>query len=173
MHNESLDNTCHLRAVEPSDLELMYLWENDREVWRVSGNTAPLSRERLAQFIEEQSYDIYATRQMRLIIESEGTAVGTLDIFDFDPQHLRFGIGILIYAQEDRRRGYAHAAIEQLKIYAKETLGLKQIWAGVAEDNRASISLFESCGFELCGTRRAWLRTADGYIDQREYQCIF
>lgn len=173
MRIESLDNICHLRAVEPSDLELMYLWENDREVWRVSGNTAPLSRERLAQFIEEQNYDIYATRQMRLIIEAEGSAVGTLDIFDFDPQHLRFGIGILIYAQEDRRRGYAHAAIESLKEYARDTLGVKQIWAGVAENNRASISLFEGCGFELCGTRRAWLRTADGYIDQREYQFIF
>lgn len=167
------ENRCSLRALEPSDLEAMYLWENDREIWRVSGNTAPLSRERLAQFIEEQSYDIYATRQMRLIIEANGVAVGTLDIFDFDPQHLRFGIGILVYAAEDRRHGYARSAIEAIKEYGRETLGVKQIWASVADNNPASIALFEGAGFEHCGTRRAWLRTATGYVDQREYQCIF
>ena len=165
--------SCRLRALEPSDIEPMYLWENDPEVWRVGGTTAPLSLQRIAQFVEEQSYDLYATRQMRLIIEAEGIAVGTLDIFDFDPQHLRFGIGILVYAPEDRRRGYARAAIEAISNYGRETLGVKQIWASVAENNNASIALFEGAGFEHCGTRRAWLRTADGYVDQREYQLLF
>ena len=158
--------------MEPSDIEPMYLWENDPEVWRVGGTTAPLSMERIAQFVEEQSYALYATKQMRLIIECEGIAVGTLDIVDFDPQHLRFGIGILIYAPEARGKGYAHAAIEAVKTYARETLVLKQIWASVAADNRASIALFEGCGFELCGRRKAWLRRHDSYTDQLEYQCI-
>ena len=164
--------SCRLRALEPSDIELMYLWENDPEVWRVGGTTSPLSLQRLAQFVEEQSYDLYATRHMRLIIECEGIAVGTLDIVDFDPQHLRFGIGILVYAPEARGKGYAHAAIEAIKRYARETLALKQIWASVAADNRASIALFEGCGFELCGRRKAWLRRHDSYTDQLEYQCI-
>ena len=164
--------SCRLRALEPSDIELMYLWENDPEVWRVGGTTSPLSLQRLAQFIEEQSYDLYATKQLRLIIEVEDIAVGTLDILDFDPQHLRFGIGILVYAPEARRKGYAHAAIEAVKRYARDTLALKQIWASVAEDNDASIALFEGCGFEHCGTRKAWLRRHDGYTDQLEYQCL-
>ena len=164
--------SCRLRALEPSDVELMYLWENDPEVWRVGGTTSPLSLQRLAQFIEEQSYDLYATKQMRLIIEAEDIAVGTLDILDFDPLHLRFGIGILVYAPELRRKGYAHAAIEAIKTYARDTLALKQIWASVAADNEASIALFEGCGFELCGRRKAWLRRHDGYTDQLEYQCI-
>ena len=164
--------SCRLRALEPSDIEPMYLWENDPEVWRVGGTAAPLSLERIAQFVEEQNYDLYTTKQMRLIIEVEGIAVGTLDIVDFDPQHLRFGIGILVYTPEARRKGYARAAIEAVKEYARNTLALKQIWASVAEDNEASIALFEGCGFELCGRRKAWLRRHDGYLDQLEYQCI-
>ena len=165
--------TCRLRALEPADVDLLYLWENDPEVWRVGGTTSPLSYERIAQFVEEQNYDLYATRQMRLVVECEGVAIGTLDIVDFDPQHLRFGIGILIYAAEARRKGYARAAIEAVKRYARETLALKQIWASIAADNEASIALFEGCGFTLCGTRKSWLRRHDGYVDQLEYQHIF
>lgn len=158
--------------MEPSDLELLYLWENDPEVWRVSGSCGPVSRERLQHFIEEQNYDIYATRQMRLIVESNGMAIGTLDIVDFDPQNSRFGIGILIYANENRRMGFARSAIEAIKEYGRTTLFVNQIWATVAEDNIASLELFRGCGFEECGRRKAWLRREEGYIDEIEFQCL-
>lgn len=161
-----------LRALEPADIEVVYRWENDPEVWRVSGTTAPLSRERIARFIEEQSYDIYATRGMRLIVEVEGIAVGTVDCFDFEPRDGRMGIGIMIYAPDDRRKGYASEAIELVKGYVREHLALHQIWATVAEDNEPSKALFEGCGFELCGRRKEWLRRADDYKDELEYQCI-
>ena len=44
------------------DVDSMYIWENDPDVWRVSGTTEPFSRERLQRFVEEQRFDIYATR---------------------------------------------------------------------------------------------------------------
>ena len=163
---------CRLRALELGDLELLYLWENDPEVWRVSGSCGPVSRDRLLHFIEEQNYDIYATRQMRLVIESQGMAVGTLDIVEFDPQNSRFGIGILIYAAENRRMGFASSAIEAIKEYARSSLFVNQIWATVAEDNIASVELFRGCGFEECGRRKAWLRREEGYIDEIEFQCL-
>ena len=161
-----------LRALEPSDLEVLYLWENDPDVWRVSGTLAPVSRDRLARFISEQSYDIYATRQMRLIVDVDGVMVGSVDIFDFEPLHRRFGVGILIYADEHRRKGYASRVIELIKEYARNTLDLKQIWVTVGEDNGASIALFESCGFVLSARRREWVNRAGVFIDELEYQCI-
>lgn len=161
---------CRLRALEPSDLELIYIWENDPEIWCVSGTIAPVSRERLARFIEEQNYDLYTTRQMRLVIERHDVAIGTLDIIDFDPHHRRFGIGILIYDNSDRQQGYASSAIELIKSYARDTLGLRQIWATIAADNVPSIALFESRGFEQCGRRKGWLRRGSDYIDELEYQ---
>ncbi len=83
-----------LRAVEPDDVETMYRWENDPEVWRVSGTLAPFSRHALMQFVEEQRYDLYRTRQLRLIIENpEGKAVGTLDLFEFWSTTPRSGAG--------------------------------------------------------------------------------
>ena len=168
------DTPCNirLRALEPSDLEVLYIWENDPDVWRVSGTLSPISRERLAHFIEEQSYDIYTTRQMRLIIEAEGIIVGSLDIFDFDPQHRRFGIGILIYEDDYRRKGYAKEVITEVVKYGRNILDLKQIWATLAADNIASIALFESCGFTKCAHRKEWLNRGGEFIDELEYQLI-
>lgn len=161
-----------LRAIEPSDLEVLYLWENDPDVWRVSGTLAPVSRDRLARFISEQCYDLYATRQMRLIVDVDGVMVGSVDIFDFEPLHRRFGIGILIYADEHRRRGYASRVIELIKEYARTTLDLKQIWVTIDEDNPASIALFENCGFRLSARRKEWINRSGKFIDELEYQCL-
>lgn len=164
---------CLLRAVEPADIDTMYVWENDPEVWRVSGTTEPLSRERLQRFVEEQRFDIYATRQLRLMVEApDGRSVGALDIFEFDPQMRRFGIGILIYAPSDRRHGYAASAVEAVKRYGRDTLGIHQIWCSASEDNPASIALFRKAGFDICGRRRDWILTPDGYRDEIMMQWI-
>lgn len=103
-------NLCRLRALEPEDLDAMYGWENDTDSWRVSGTVAPFSRHVLSRLIDEQQFDIYATRQMRLVIESlDGTAVGAVDMFEFDPQNLRAGVGIIV-APPYRKQGYAQDA---------------------------------------------------------------
>ena len=49
--------TTRLRALEPGDIELMYAWENDTEIWGVSGTLAPFSRHTLERFIEEQQFE--------------------------------------------------------------------------------------------------------------------
>lgn len=162
-----------LRALEPSDLELLYLWENDSEVWRVSETIAPISRDSLAKLISDQVYDIYASRQMRLMIDVDNVSVGCVDLFNFEPLHRRFGLGILIYASENRRKGYASRVIEQVKEYARNTLDLKQIWVNIDEDNHASIALFESCGFTLSARRKEWINLGGKFIDELEYQYIF
>lgn len=166
-------HNIRLRALESADLELLYLWENDPEIWRVSETISPLSRERLAALIRDQAYDLYATRQMRLMIDVDDVAVGCVDLFNFEPLHRRFGVGILIYAEEYRRKGYAREVIEQVKDYARNTLDLKQIWVNIDEDNPASIALFESCGFVLSARRKEWINRAGKFIDELEYQYIF
>lgn len=78
---------CRLRALEPDDLDTMYRWENDTNIWRVSGTTAPFSRHSLMRLIDEQCFDIYATRQQRLVIETTDTPqpamAGAVDLVDY------------------------------------------------------------------------------------------
>lgn len=60
-----------LRAVEPEDAELIHTWENDPDVWAVSGTTEPFSHEQIRQFVERQLQggDLFRTGQLRLMIE--------------------------------------------------------------------------------------------------------
>lgn len=63
--------SVRLRAVEPEDLDRLYAWENDTDVWSVSGTTAPFSRAQLEAFIlTQQQGDIFRTGQLRLIVET-------------------------------------------------------------------------------------------------------
>lgn len=166
MHIEG-EKIC-LRAVEPQDVELMYRWENDASVWAVSGTIAPFSRHQLERFVEEQQFDLQQTRQQRLMIQTkaDGRAVGALDLFELDLLHRRAGIGILIAEPEDRGRGYATDAVQTVVRYAREVLGLHQLWCNVGAGNVASRALFAACGFGECGVKRDWVRTPAGWQDE-------
>ncbi len=98
--------------------------------------------------------------------------VGAIDLFEYDPIHRRAGIGILIYEQSDRGRGYASDAVETLCRYAHDTLRAHQLWCNVGADNEASLRLFRSAGFTEIGVKRDWLWRPDGYHDEVMLQKI-
>lgn len=159
-------NLCRLRALEPEDLDAMYGWENDTDLWRVSGTVAPFSRHVLSRLIDEQQFDIYATRQMRLVIESlDGSAVGAVDMFEFDPQNLRAGVGIIV-APPYRKQGFALDALQTLERYVRDVLRMHQLWCSVGADNKASLALFRKAGYAECGRRKEWILTSTGAIDE-------
>jgi diamine N-acetyltransferase len=163
----------HLRALEPDDLEFLYALENDPSIWGVSDTLAPVSRHALREYLEHATADFYVVRQLRLVITTEigSPAVGVVDLFDYDPLHQRAGVGITILAAE-RRHGYARQALELLKNHARQVLRLHQIYATVGADNAPSLKLFRAAGFRRVGVRHGWLRTAQGWADAVEWQCL-
>ena len=160
-----------LRPLEPNDIDLLYLWENNIEIWQVSNTKTPFSKHILAQYLKEAAKDIYETKQLRLIIQNENLIpVGAIDLFDFEPYHLRAGVGILIHNKVDRNRGYATDALEALSHYSFEILGLNQLYANIITDNLRSIELFEKAGFEKVGIKKDWIKTVSGWKDEALYQ---
>lgn len=154
------NNVC-LRALEQSDIDILYKWENDTSIWKVSGTLAPFSRFVLEQYLLNAHHDIYTTRQLRLIIEPVDTpkAAGCIDLFEFDPHHKRAGIGIMV-EEAFRGNGYASEALELLSHYAFTTLMLNQLFCNVGCENEKSLALFEKHGFEKVGIKKSWNRTA-------------
>ena len=161
-----------LRIAEPHDAELIYRWENDMDVWRDNETRVPFSRMQIEEFLLNNN-DLMSMKQLRLMIEDaqNGNQVGCIDIYDYDEFNSRAGFGILIDEQY-RGKDYAKNAISLLLKYCFNTLLLNQIYALVLETNVNSIKLFESLGFVKCGVRKQWYRTADGFVDQIEYQYI-
>ena len=92
--------------------------------------------------------------------------VGAVDLFEYDPLNGRAGLGILIYGEENRRRGYASDTLEILCRYAREQLRLHQLWCTVGAGNAASLALFRQAGFVETGVRRDWLWSPEGFRDE-------
>ena len=163
-----------LRALEPEDVEILYKWENDTDVWKVSNTIAPFSKHVLRQFIDNQRLDIYETRQLRLIVESRktGIPVGAIDLFDLDPYNCRAGIGILIYNKKDQGKGYASDAVAILIRYCFQILGLNQLYCNIPTDNIRSLQLFKSKGFTVSGLKKEWTRTTVDWQDEYLLQLL-
>lgn len=163
-----------LRALEPEDIDILYAWENDTKVWKVSNTIAPFSKYILRQFIENQRYDIYETKQLRLIIESKETSkpVGAIDLFDLDPYNRRAGVGILIYNKKDKCQGYASSALATVIRYCFQVLNLNQLYCNIPFDNSPSLSLFKSKGFMVIGLKREWIKTTSDWQDEYMLQLI-
>ncbi|MBA3972041.1 MAG: GNAT family N-acetyltransferase [Bacteroidetes bacterium] len=156
-----------LRAIEPSDIDTLYRWENDIETWKVSNTQTPYSRFVLEQYIASAHQDIYSVKQLRLMIcDSQEKAIGTIDLFDFDPNHLRAGLGILIADKEDRRKGAASEALELLMDYCFTILNLHQIYCNITIDNEASVLLFQKHGFQITGMKKQWVRDGERFEDE-------
>lgn len=168
LHSESAGRrpcAVRLRAMEPEDLDMLYRIENDRELWDMGATNVPYSRYALHEYMASSTGDIYADRQVRLVIENEaGETVGLADLTNFDPKHLRAEIGLVI-EKARRRRGYASAAIVQLHRYARETLRLHQVYAVISAANTSTLSIFRRHGYEESARLRQWIFDGKGYAD--------
>lgn len=155
-----------LRALEPEDLELLYRWENNPELWSLGNTMSPYSRYILKEYIRESHRDLFDLRQLRLMIElcSTGEAIGTVDLYDFEPHHHRAGIGILVDPLY-QRYGYATEAMSVLMKYAFSFLKLHQLYVHIPVGNEASKALFVRCGFTVTGIMTDWIITEEGYSD--------
>ncbi|MDI1355897.1 MAG: GNAT family N-acetyltransferase [bacterium] len=167
-------NNTTLRALEPSDADLLYRWENDMSLWPVSFTQVPFSKFILEEFVNSAHNDIYTNKQLRLMVTDlvSDAIIGIVDLFEFDPQNARAGLGIYIHS-DFRKRGSAAECIELMKNYAFTILHLKQLYVHINESNEASIALFEKSGFEKSGLKKAWTKSGISDFENVWFlQCI-
>ncbi len=98
-------------------------------------------------------------------------SIGCIDIFDYDCINQRAGLGILI-DKSYRHQGLAKAALALCVDYLFQEVLLHQVYCSIDETNTLSQQLFLDQGFTLCGQRKDWIQTENGYMDIFEYQRI-
>jgi len=162
-----------LRALEPSDVELLYKWENDPEIWKISQTLVPYSKYTLKQFVDSAQEDIFTVKQVRFMINLMYTkeTIGILDVFDIDFLNSRAGIGIII-DKNHRNQELGTEAVLLATTYLFNTLHLHQIYCNVVRYNEISLKLFQKCGFSAIGTKRDWVKTQNGFEDVIMLQLI-
>jgi len=171
-------NTVLLRALEPADVDLMMIYENDPQVWPVSGTLSPYSRYTLEQYYANSMQDIYTARQLRLAIEliselpQRGATIGFIDLFDFDPHNRRAGIGILVGDRSRRQNGYGSEALALMIRHCFTSLNLHQLYCHINGDNEASLRLFAKSGFTRTGVLKEWVAYDGNWYDLEVFQLI-
>ncbi|MCI5056521.1 MAG: GNAT family N-acetyltransferase [Flavobacteriales bacterium] len=145
-----------LRALETSDVDLIYSWENDPEIFSISGNREPLSKTILLKFISSIT-NLQDDGQLRLMIcLNDKIPIGTVELFDYDSVNRRAGVGIMIANSDHRDCGYGTEALQLLLGFCK-SLNLKQVYANVIEDNEKSMRLFSKFNFNKVGLKESWI----------------
>ena len=159
-------NGIRLRAPEPEDLEVMFRFENATDVWEMSNTTGPYSRFQLKQYIEQTQNDLFADRQLRLMIENGNRqVVGIVDLCSFDPLHNRAEVGIMV-DKSCRRQGIGRNALALLEEHCFRYLGIHQLFAYIAVENIPSRRLFAACGYKESAVLKEWAHTfGGGYTD--------
>lgn len=159
-----------LRALEPEDLDVLLQLENDSSLWKYSNRTEPFSRDLLQKYIDQQEQDIFEVKQKRFVVSyPDQTPIGFVDLFDFEPLHRRAGIGVIIHP-DYQGKGYAKRALELVEEFAKKQLNLHSLFANIAEENSASLKVFESCEFRRIAEKKEWNFYEGQFHDEYLYQ---
>lgn len=158
-----------LRKIEPTDIPYLYQWENDARMWADSDTHNPLSQADLREYVASSTGDIYRDGQLRLMIDEDGSTMGCIDLFDFDPRNRKAAIGMYI-APHARGRGIGTKAVKLIEEYAFGFLKLRMLYAIIATKNTACSTIYKKEGYEPSSTLKAWTIEDDAILWQKIHE---
>lgn len=143
-----------LRYPEIRDAEWMLKLENSPEASKYSDYDADFTLSDVKNFIDLNRTGADPS-QARLVVEVDGKPAGTVDITGISRKNGHADIGVFI-EDDYRREGVGTDALRKATEIAA-MMGVCHIRALIAGDNKASMGLFEKCGFEKIGELPGWL----------------
>ena len=159
-----------LRRPKLLDLDQLLFWENNLDNSLFSENPIFYTTEQIEEFLTSVQ-DIFLDRQIRFMIDSSGSTVGCVDLFEYDMVNSRAGVGIFI-DEKFRNMGIATEALSLLKSICIKDYFISNLHANILQNNKDSIQLFERAGFTKNGVKENWIRTENSMLDVWFYQCF-
>ena len=163
-----MNKKVSLRDPNSSDLSYLLNLENKFSNQTYTDYPKFYSKEEIEDFISKPQ-DIFLDFQLRYMIELYNNTVGCIDLFDFDLVNSRVGLGIII-DENNRKKGIAFTAIDQIKSVISKQFFVNQIYVEVPADNYASNQLFKKSKFVKSGCKKNWFRKEEKYVDLNIYQ---
>lgn len=161
------NDLIRLRAFEPGDADAVTRWNLDSQrgqyldfLW------PPSSRASTEAWLAEQSRLKLEEDRFHFVIETlDGTPVGTIATHHCNPRSGTFSYGLDV-AREQRRKGYASAAIIMVLRYYFDYLRYQKVTVVVHADNLPSLRLHERLGFQREGCLRRMVYQNGAFIDE-------
>jgi diamine N-acetyltransferase len=136
-----------LRLALPADAPLILKWENNPEFWPITEEPGPFTIDQIEEALH-RSGSLEQHGQARWIFfTTDMRPVGVVDLFHYDRNAKKAGIGILIGDTTDRGRGYASDAIRTLLVRLRSLRQVEILECLIHTDNTASLHLFAQLGF--------------------------
>lgn len=142
-----------LREMLFTDVNKLLKWENNPDNWQISDTVAPFSRKQIEDFVN-QPQSLKDNKQQRFMVCLDDNPIGCIDIFEYDTAKRKAGVGVLIAEESNRNKGYASEALNLLIEKCRNELNVVHLFCNIYKENKASIRLFEKCGFQFVDERK-------------------
>ena len=127
-----------LRMPKLLDLDQLLLWENNLHNSLFSDNPIFYTKEQIEEYLNSDQ-DIFLDRQIRFMIDSSGSPVGCIDLFEYDMVNSRAGVGIFI-DEKFRNMGIAIKALSILKSICIKDYFISNLYANILHKNKISFA---------------------------------
>jgi RimJ/RimL family protein N-acetyltransferase len=148
-----------LRALEPSDAELLLRWNEDPDVTRWMVNDYPESHAQLARRLgEDRPRNSYGNLVLAVETLADRTPIGVVALTDAEPENGRAELDVYIGEAAYRGRGYGGDAVRVICRYGFDQMRLHGISLWVVPENVAAHRLYRKLGFVEEGRERERFR---------------
>ncbi|MFO7245446.1 MAG: GNAT family N-acetyltransferase [Thermaerobacter sp.] len=151
-----------LRPLTPADLPLLWRWNADPELNRLTGDKFARWRDPRAWLV----HLLRSPRRLGFAVEThQGRVIGDLELEDIDWRRGTAELRVCIGEKDCWGKGYGSDAVRVAARHALGSLGLRTLYLRVLRRNRRAIRCYGRCGFRCEAVLRAGRRRRQGWDD--------
>lgn len=163
------NDRIYLRPLRIEDITDEYISGlNDPEVNRFLVNVRQTvqTRETVGEYVIS-CYESPTAILFGIFIKNDDskTPIGTVHVSEIDLFHYTASVGICIFAKRAWKKGYAFQALQLVKEYLLNVIGLHYLEAGVYAENTGSIRAFRKGGFRETHRIKNKYRLEDSFAE--------
>ncbi len=154
-----------LRPLTHADIEMVRCWRNDPRIARYMHFRDTITREMQEEWFRSINNDRHAF----FIVEIGDEPVGMTEYKNIDLVEGKAEGGIFIHKEEYRNGLYPFAVIAIKHVYGFNTLGLRELYSYVLDNNKRAIRFNETIGYVPArtvrqGNKRLYILTKERFL---------
>lgn len=145
----------YFRALEPEDYKISVKWRNDDEInSMIGGPKYFVSSEYEKKWVENKILGNSTDTALAVCLKENKKYIGNVYLSEIDWINRSGRCPILIGDKNERGKGFATEAQLLILKFAFYERGLNRVFAHVLESNKASLRMYEKCGYQKEGILR-------------------